>query len=180
MKFIPTDIQDVIIIEPQVFGDERGAFWECYHQRKFHQAGITTNFIQDNHSTSVQGTLRGLHFQTTPYAQSKLVRAISGEIFDVAVDLRSGSETYGHWVSCHLSSENKRMLFIPQGFAHGFYVLSPEAQVHYKCDALYHPDADRCVKWDDTNIAIDWPLLAPPIVSAKDQAGQALSAIQAQ
>jgi dTDP-4-dehydrorhamnose 3,5-epimerase len=172
MKFIPTDIPDVVIVEPEVFGDERGFFMETWQARKFAAAGLDCSFVQDNHSKSVQGTLRGLHYQL-PQPQGKLVRAIAGEIFDVAVDLRRSALTFGQWIGVSLSAANKRMLWVPPGFAHGFYVTSPEAEVTYKSTDYYAPAHEHCIRWDDAGLAIDWPIEKgqSPRVSAKDAAG---------
>ena len=171
MKFIQTKIKEVILIEPRVFTDDRGYFFECYHKEKYHAGGITVDFVQDNQSQSVQGTLRGLHYQAAPMQQAKLVRAVSGTIFDVAVDIRKGSPTYGQWVGELLSAENKKLLYIPEDFAHGFYVLSETAEIHYKCSRLYSSEHDRAIRWDDPTIHIKWPLLknTDPILSEKDR-----------
>lgn len=174
MKFIKTDLKDLTVIEPQVFGDERGFFLESYHQEKFQNAGIKTNFIQDNHSRSSIDILRGLHLQLPPHAQAKLVRCTQGEIFDVAIDLRRDSPTFKNLFSITLSSENKRMLFIPQGFAHGLYVTSEIAEVVYKCDALYAPESEVSIKFDDPDLAIDWPGKTPSL-SKKDGEGMSLN-----
>ncbi|MEB3337104.1 MAG: dTDP-4-dehydrorhamnose 3,5-epimerase [Leptolyngbyaceae bacterium] len=172
MNVLPTAIADVLIIEPTVFGDERGFFLESYNERAFaDKAGITAHFVQDNHSRSVQNVLRGLHYQIQQ-PQGKLVRAIAGAIFDVAVDLRKSSPTFGTWVSCILSAENKRQFWIPEGFAHGFLVLSETAEVLYKATNYYAPQHERCILWNDPDLAIDWSLETPPVLSAKDQAGQ--------
>jgi dTDP-4-dehydrorhamnose 3,5-epimerase len=172
MKVIPTEIPDVIEIEPRVFGDERGFFMETYQKEKFFQAGIPFEFVQDNHSTSVQGTLRGLHYQVS-HIQGKLVRVIEGEIFDVAVDIRKSSSFFGKWVGAFLSAENKKQLWVPPGFAHGFYTLSPFARVLYKATDYYDPDGERCISWNDPTINIKWPLKpqVPLLLSAKDQKG---------
>ncbi|MEW6648494.1 MAG: dTDP-4-dehydrorhamnose 3,5-epimerase [Pseudomonadota bacterium] len=172
MRFLPTAIPDVFVIEPQVFGDERGFFMETYHRARFTAAGIDADFVQDNHSRSVRGTLRGLHYQIQQ-AQGKLVRVVQGEVFDVAVDMRRSSPTFGQWVGEILSAENKRQMWVPPGFAHGFYVLSDSADFVYKCTALYAPEHERCVRWDDAALAIAWPLVdgAAPLVSTKDAAG---------
>jgi len=172
MKFIPTAIPEVLRIEPRVFGDSRGFFMETWHKEKFAAAGLDCDFVQDNHSKSVQGTLRGLHYQIEN-PQGKLVRVISGEVFDVAVDLRKSSPTFGAWTGDIISAENKKMLWVPPGFAHGFYVLSPEAEFVYKCTELYAQEYERCVRWDDPQLGIAWPLLAgrDPLLSAKDLAG---------
>lgn len=155
--FVKTDIDGVIIVETKVFGDIRGYFMETYEERKFAEGGITADFVQDNQSKSTKGVLRGLHFQKT-HPQAKLVRVIKGEVYDVAVDLRKGSPTYGKYVGVILSEENKRQFFIPKGFAHGFLVLSDEAEFCYKCDDFYHPEDEGGLMWNDPAIGIDWPL----------------------
>lgn len=172
MKFTRLSIKDVILIEPDVFGDARGFFMETWHARKFAEAGIDAPFVQDNHSRSANNILRGLHYQVRQ-PQGKLVRAIAGEIFDVAVDLRKRSPTYGQWVGAVLSSENKHMLWVPPGFAHGFYVTGDGAEVVYKCSEFYAPEYERSIRWDDPDLGIEWPLVggAAPILSAKDAAG---------
>lgn len=172
MRFIPTAIPDVIIIEPRVFQDERGFFMETWHDKKFADGGINVRFVQDNHSRSSQGTLRGLHYQSCN-PQGKLVRVTLGEVFDVAVDLRKSSPYFGKWVSVYLSDANKRMFWIPAGFAHGFYVLSDFAEFQYKCTDFYTPECDKCIRWDDPTLAINWPVLdgKPPVLSAKDEKG---------
>ena len=174
MKIIDTAISEVKIIESTVFGDERGFFYESFSQAKFEAAiGYAVNFVQDNHSRSVKGVLRGLHYQLPPYAQAKLVRCVAGEVFDVAVDIRRSSPTFGQWVGVHLSAENKRQLWIPEGFAHGFLTLSDSAEFLYKTTNYYAPQYDACIKWDDDNVAITWPEVAAAIqLSAKDQQGQ--------
>jgi dTDP-4-dehydrorhamnose 3,5-epimerase len=159
MKFTKTKIEGVMIIEPDLYGDDRGYFFESYHKEKFFDAGINVNFVQDNQSSSKQGTLRGLHFQAIPKAQAKLVRVLEGEIFDVGVDLRKGSVTYGKWVGEFLSENNKKMLYIPQNFAHGFYVLSDSAVVSYKCSDVYDKESERSILWNDQTINIKWPIL---------------------
>ena len=176
MKFTPTKIPDVISIDPLVFGDERGFFMETWQKRNFADAGIDVDFVQDNHSRSTRGTLRGLHYQIRQ-PQGKLVRVSLGEVFDVAVDVRPASPTYGKWVGEILSADNKRMLWIPPGFAHGFYVTSEVAEFQYKCTDYYAPEHERCIRWDDPTLAIDWPLLGntQPILSSKDAAGAAFS-----
>lgn len=175
MRFVPSEIPGVLLVEPQVFGDSRGFFMETWHAGKFAAAGLDCNFVQDNHSKSVQGTLRGLHYQIKK-PQGKLVRVISGEVFDVAVDLRKSSPFFGRWVGEILSAENKKMLWVPPGFGHGFYVLSPEAEFVYKCTELYAPEHERCIRWDDPELGIVWPLLAQaPLLSAKDLAGVSLA-----
>lgn len=174
MKFIPTQISDVILIEPKVFSDERGFFMESYKKIQFTEAGIPFDFVQDNHSRSQFGILRGLHYQIRQ-AQGKLVRVVHGEVFDVAVDIRRGSATFGKWVGDYLSASNKRMLWVPPGFAHGFYVTSPEAEVLYKATDYYAPEWERTISWNDSDINIEWPLNGEmPILSAKDQEGKSL------
>ena len=176
MQFSETAIPSVILVEPKVFGDARGFFMEAYELRKFARGGITEAFVQDNQSGSHQGALRGLHYQIRQ-PQGKLVRAIIGEIFDVAVDLRRSSPTFGHYVGEVLTAENKRQLWIPPGFAHGFYVLSEWAEVLYKATDYYAPEWDRTLRWDDPNLGIPWPLIhgQPPTVSDKDARGGSLS-----
>lgn len=154
--FNKTEIEGVFIIEPKVFGDERGYFMETYNKADFYKAGITCEFVQDNQSKSSKGVLRGLHFQKQ-YPQAKLVRVTKGEVYDVAVDLRKDSPTYGKYVGVVLSAEKKNMFFIPRGFAHGFLVLSEEAEFTYKCDEFYHPEDEDGIRWDDANIGIKWP-----------------------
>lgn len=172
MKFTPLAIPDVFLIEPAVFGDHRGFFMETWQAQKFREAGIDEVFVQDNHSKSAQGILRGLHYQIKR-PQGKLVRVVAGEVYDVAVDLRKGSPAFGTWIGERLSAENKRMLWVPPGFAHGFYVLSDSAEFIYKCTEFYAPEEERCLRWDDPDLAIDWPLTPgrSPILSAKDAAG---------
>lgn len=172
---IDTNIPDVKIIEPRVFGDERGFFMETWNQRKFEElvTGKVTPFVQDNHSRSQQGVLRGLHYQTKN-TQGKLVRVISGEVFDVAVDVRKESPTFGQWVGEYLSSENKRQLWIPEGFAHGFYVISEEADFVYKCTDFYNPEHEVSIDWNDNEIDIDWPS-GNVILSVKDKAAISLN-----
>jgi dTDP-4-dehydrorhamnose 3,5-epimerase len=175
MKFTPSSIPDVLIIEPEVFHDERGFFMETYQARKFEANGLSYHFVQDNHSASRQGTLRGLHYQIR-HPQGKLLRAVVGEVFDVAVDLRRSSPTYGQWAGAHLSAENKRQLWIPPGFAHGFYVLSEWGEVVYKATDYYAPEWDRTLLWNDPDVRVDWPLLSKesPILSPKDARGTPL------
>jgi dTDP-4-dehydrorhamnose 3,5-epimerase len=170
MKVIDTTIPDVKIIEPLVFGDERGFFMETWNQQKFEElvTGKETRFVQDNHSKSKQGILRGLHYQSVN-TQGKLVRVVSGEVFDVAVDIRKDSQTFGQWVGVFLSAENKRQLWVPEGFAHGFYVTSEEAEFVYKCTDYYHPQSEISIAWNDVDVGIDWPLIAEPILSEKDK-----------
>lgn len=172
MKFQSTSIPDVLLIQPQVFEDARGFFVETYQARRFEAAGIDARFVQDNHSGSQHGILRGLHYQIRQ-PQGKLVRAIAGEIFDVAVDLRRSSTTLGQWVGVRLSAENKHQLWIPPGFAHGFYVLSPWAEVLYKTTDFYAPDWERTLLWNDPQVAIQWPLVEgqSPRLSEKDAKG---------
>lgn len=173
MHFTPTAIPEVILIEPQVFGDDRGFFMETYQQRRFAEGGITAAFVQDNHSGSQQGILRGLHYQLRQ-PQGKLVRVVAGEVFDVAVDLRRSSPCFGQWVGEVLSAANRRQLWIPPGFGHGFYVLSEWAEVVYKATDYYAPEWDRTLRWDDPAVGIAWPLVdgRPPTLSAKDAAGK--------
>jgi len=175
MQFIPTTIPDVVLIESRVFEDPRGFFFESYQKQHFAEAGIHHDFVQDNHSKSQQGVLRGLHYQIQQ-TQGKLVRVIMGEIFDVAVDIRKKSPTFGKWVGDYLSAENKKLLWVPPGFAHGFYVTSPEAEVLYKATDYYAPQWERTIMWNDPIINIKWPLKAmAPILSNKDKAGAPLS-----
>lgn len=172
MKVIDTEIPEVKIIEPSVFGDERGFFMETWNQKKFEElvTGKPTQFVQDNHSKSKKGILRGLHYQTEN-TQGKLVRVISGEVFDVAVDIRKNSPTFGKWVGVYLSSENKRQLWVPEGFAHGFYVTSNEAEFVYKCTDYYNPSAEHSILWNDRQLNINWPLGSDVILSNKDENG---------
>lgn len=170
MKFLPTKIPEVILIEPTVFGDDRGFFMETRHQEKFITAGINYNFVQDNASRSAQGVLRGLHYQIQ-HPQGKLVRVIAGKVFDVAVDMRKTSPTFGQWVGEILSAENRAMLWVPPGFAHGFYVLSESADFIYSCTDFYKPEFERTLLWNDPDIAVQWPQDKTPVVSAKDAAG---------
>lgn len=174
MKFTPTAIPEVILVEPQVFGDQRGFFMETWQARAFAAAGIDLPFVQDNLSRSRRGTLRGLHYQIRQ-PQGKLVRVLAGAVFDVAVDLRRSSPTFGRWTGTTLTAENHAMLWIPPGFAHGFYVLSESADFFYKCTDYYAPGHERCLRWDDPDLGIAWPLPAgePPLLSGKDLAGQA-------
>jgi len=171
MQVVTTALPDVLILEPKVFGDERGFFFESFNARRFAEAtGLHPEFVQDNHSRSAKGVLRGLHYQVQQ-AQGKLVRVTAGEVFDVAVDLRRSSPTFGQWVGVHLSAENKRQLWVPEGFAHGFVVLSEFAEFLYKTTDYYAPEHERSIRWDDPTLAIDWPLTDAPQLSAKDQAG---------
>lgn len=173
MNVIKTEIPDVLILEPQVFGDERGFFMESFNQRRWEElTGLQRAFVQDNHSRSQKGVLRGLHYQTEQ-TQGKLVRVVAGEVYDVAVDLRKSSSTFGKWVGCSLSEENKRQFWIPEGFAHGFLVLTETADFLYKTTDYYAPEYEQCIRWDDSDLAIDWPLDVPPNLSGKDAAGLA-------
>lgn len=175
MKIRPTSIPDVLSIEPKVFQDDRGFFLESYQKEKFREAGVDVDFVQDNHSKSCQATLRGLHYQIRQ-SQGKLVRVVAGEVFDVAVDIRRHSPTFGRWVGDYLSAENKKMLWVPPGFAHGFYVTSPEAEVLYKASDYYAPQWERCILWNDPGIGIQWPLESgSPILSPKDALGKLLA-----
>ena len=174
MKITATAIPEVLILEPKVFGDERGFFYESFNARAFAEAtGLQREFVQDNHSRSARGVLRGLHYQLQQ-TQGKLVRVTAGEVFDVAVDIRRSSATFGHWVGVHLSAENKRQLWVPEGFAHGFLVLSEFAEFLYKTTDYYAPAHEQSIRWDDPELAIDWPLSEPLQLSAKDLAGTAL------
>ena len=173
MKVRPTALPDVVAVEPKVFGDSRGHFFESFNRRALEAAlGRPLEFVQDNDSLSARGVLRGLHYQL-PNPQAKLVRVVRGEVFDVAVDLRRGAPSFGRWVGEVLSAENRRELFIPEGFAHGFLVLSETAEVLYKTTDYWHPEHERCIRWDDPELGIAWPLAGPPVVSAKDAAGSA-------
>lgn len=176
MQIIETEIPGVKIIEPTVFGDKRGFFLESWNKTKFEAANLPTDFVQDNHSRSSQGILRGLHYQTQN-TQGKLVRVTAGRVFDVAVDIRSQSDTFGKWVGVELSEDNHKMLWVPEQFAHGFYVLSATADFQYKCTAPYDPDHEYSIRWDDPDLAIDWPLVneEPPSLSEKDSSGLNLS-----
>jgi dTDP-4-dehydrorhamnose 3,5-epimerase len=167
MKFYPTTIPGVVLVEPSVHRDDRGFFLETYHARRYAEAGIPEKFVQDNHSRSCQSTLRGLHVQVE-HPQGKLVRAIRGEILDVAVDIRRGSPTFMQYVCARLSAANFLQLFVPPGFAHGFLVLSEEAEVSYKCTDVYHPEDEMSIAWDDPELDIDWPV-AQPLLSQKDR-----------
>ncbi len=173
MKIIPTDLPDVLVIEPQVFYDARGFFMETYHEKRLAEQGLTATFVQDNHSHSTRGTLRGLHYQICQ-AQGKLVRVVNGEIFDVAVDLRRSSPTFGHWAGINLSAENKLQLWIPPGFAHGFFALSETVDLIYKVTDYYAPEWERTLLWNDPHINIRWPLIdgLPPVLSTKDAQGK--------
>ena len=172
MKFIATPLQDVYLLEPRVFGDQRGFFMETWNAATFRAAGFDLNFVQDNHSRSARGILRGLHFQTE-HTQGKLVRVTAGSVFDVAVDLRRHSPSFGQWYGVSLSAENQRMLWVPPGFAHGFYVTSDYADFLYKCTDIYHPASEKTLAWNDATVGIEWPVPAgeTPQLSAKDTQG---------
>jgi dTDP-4-dehydrorhamnose 3,5-epimerase len=170
MEVLTTKLSGALIIEPKVFGDHRGWFMETYSDSKFKEAGIGIKFVQDNQSFSaVKGTLRGLHYQLNPKAQTKLVRCTKGVIFDVAVDIRKGSPTFGKWFGIELSADNKKQLLIPKGFAHGFMTLTDDVEVQYKVDELYAPEYDRGIIWNDPAIGIEWPMNIAPVLSAKDE-----------
>ncbi|CAM6606691.1 TPA: dTDP-4-dehydrorhamnose 3,5-epimerase [Escherichia coli] len=176
MNVIKTEIPDVLIFEPKVFGDERGFFMESFNQKVFEEAvGRKVEFVQDNHSKSSRGVLRGLHYQKAPYAQAKLVRCVVGEVFDVAVDIRESSKTFGKWVGINLSAENKRQLWIPEGFAHGFLVLSDTAEFVYKTNNYYSKEHEAGLLWSDTRIGIAWPKMEKIILSDKDRKNLCLS-----
>ncbi len=175
MKFVPTRLPGVLLVEPPVFRDERGFFLECYHADKYRQGGIALPFVQDNHSRSARGTLRGLHAQWRK-PQGKLVRVLSGEIWDVAVDVRRGSPTFAQWVGVALDAESHRQIWVPPGFVHGFCVLSEFAEVEYKCTDVYDPGGELGVAWNDPEIGIEWPI-AEPTLSAKDQAAPSLAEV---
>jgi dTDP-4-dehydrorhamnose 3,5-epimerase len=172
MNVIPTHISDVLIIEPRIFGDDRGFFFESYNEKSFaEKTGISPKFVQDNHSLSTKNVLRGLHYQIKE-TQGKLVRVISGEVLDIAVDIRRSSPTFGQWASCLLSGENKRQFWVPEGFAHGFVVLSDSAEFLYKTTNYYAPQYDRVILWNDPDLGVDWQLKGEPILSDKDKAGK--------
>jgi dTDP-4-dehydrorhamnose 3,5-epimerase len=178
MKVTRAEIPDVLIIEPKVFGDARGFFFESYNEKAFREAtGLDVHFVQDNHSRSAKGVLRGLHYQLVK-PQGKLVRVVEGEVFDVAVDLRRGSPNFGRWVGMSVSAENKRQMWIPGGFAHGFLVVSESAEFLYKTTDYYAPQHERCIAWDDPEVAIRWPAGLTPQLSAKDSAGARLRAAE--
>lgn len=175
MQTTATALPAVLVLEPKVFQDERGFFLESFNQQVFEQATQTTySFVQDNHSLSKQGILRGLHYQLAQ-TQGKLVRVVSGQVYDVAVDLRRSSPHFGRWAGTELSADNMRQIWVPPGFAHGFYVLSSQAEVLYKTTDYYHPASERTLAWDDPQVGIDWPLLGEPVLSAKDRQGQTLA-----
>lgn len=180
MAVIKTDIEGVLIIEPKIFGDDRGYFFESFNEERFlAETGVNTRFVQDNESKSKRGVLRGLHFQKPPYAQSKLVRVVKGRVLDVAVDIRKGSPTYGKYVAVELSEDNHRQFFLPRGMAHGFVVLSDEAIFQYKCDNLYHPESEGSVAWNDPEIGIDWGIdAASVILSEKDKLNKPLANLE--
>lgn len=177
MISLPTDIPDVLLIEPKVFGDPRGFFFESYNRRTMASLGIDVEFVQDNHSRSARNVLRGLHYQIR-HPQGKLVRVVAGEVFDVAVDLRRGSKTFGQWTGHLLSAENKRMMWVPPGFAHGFCVVSEFAEFLYKTTDYWYPEHERCLLWSDATLNIPWPLEGAPVLAAKDQAGKPLDAAE--
>lgn len=178
MQTIPTSLPGVLIIEPKVFGDDRGYFYESFNARKFQElTGVAPDFVQDNHSRSTKGVLRGLHYQIQ-HAQGKLVRASVGEVLDIVVDIRRSSSTFGRWISVHLSAENKRQLWLPPGFAHGFVVLSEVAEFQYKTTDYWMPEHERCILWNDPAIDIDWQLQGEPIMSEKDKLGVLLNAAE--
>ena len=180
MKLVQTHIPDVVIIEPLVYGDERGWFMESFNEKRFHEELVNLGlpaprpFIQDNHSCSSRGVLRGLHYQLPPYAQGKLVRVVKGAVFDVAVDIRKDSPTFGQWVGIELSDKNKKMFWIPEGFAHGFIALEDESHFLYKTTNYYSKESERCIKWNDPTIGIEWPANFEPILSEKDILGSDL------
>ncbi|HEY1459179.1 MAG TPA: dTDP-4-dehydrorhamnose 3,5-epimerase [Casimicrobiaceae bacterium] len=174
MKVLPSALPDVLIVEPRVFGDERGFFFESYNRRALAEAGLDAEFVQDNQSRSLRGVLRGLHYQVER-AQGKLVRVIDGEVFDVAVDIRKSSPTFGRWMGISLSAQNKRMLWIPPGYAHGFLVLSDSADFLYKTTDYWYPEHERSLLWNDPAIGIEWPLAGAPMLAAKDIAGRPLA-----
>lgn len=170
LKVTATDIPGVLILEPRVFGDERGFFLESFNQQAFNEAtGLDVSFVQDNHSRSAKGVLRGLHYQLPPHSQGKLVRVVRGSVFDVAVDIRRDSPSFGKWVGVELSEDNHRQMWIPPGLAHGFLVTSESADFLYKASDYYRPTAERCIRWDDPAIGIEWPLDGLPILSGRDQ-----------
>lgn len=174
MRVLTTELDGVLIVEPTIFRDERGFFLESYHQGRYAEHGIDVTFVQDNHSLSRAGVLRGLHYQDLSAPMAKLVRCSRGAILDVAVDLRAGSPTFGRWVAVELSDENARQLYVPVGFGHGFLTLSEVAEVQYKCSGFYAPAAEGAVRWDDPEIGIAWPV-ADPVISAKDQVARSLA-----
>jgi len=174
VKVVPCTLPDVLLIEPSVFGDERGFFFESWNRRAFSEAGVEAEFVQDNHSRSTHNVLRGLHYQIE-HAQGKLVRVCAGAVFDVAVDIRRSSPTFGRWVGIELSAANRRMLWIPPGFAHGFVVVSDSAEFLYKTTDYWYPEHERTLLWNDPALAIQWPLDGPPVIATKDTAGRPLA-----
>jgi dTDP-4-dehydrorhamnose 3,5-epimerase len=174
MKATPTQLPEVLLLEPKVHGDERGFFFESYNRRALADAGLDAEFVQDNHSRSARNVLRGLHYQIE-HAQGKLVRVVAGEVFDVAVDLRRSSPRFGRWSAAMLSAENRRMLWVPPGFAHGFLVVSDAAEFLYKTTDYWYPQHERTLLWSDPALGIEWPLQGPPVVAAKDAAGRMLA-----
>ena len=178
MKAISSTIPSVVLLEPKVFCDSRGYFFESFNQKTFEEAiGLSPRFVQENHSKSIKGVLRGLHYQLPPKAQGKLVRVIHGEIFDAVVDIRKDSPTFGQWLGEMLSADNKKQLWIPPGFAHGFLTLSETAEILYKATDFYAPECERCIAWNDPDIGIEWPLQSQPITSERDQCGLLLENI---
>ena len=171
MNIIKTSIEGIVIIEPRLFKDERGYFFESFNQREFEEKVFKTTFVQDNESKSSYGVIRGLHYQKPPFAQSKLVRVIKGAVLDVAVDIRKGSPTFGQHVAVELTEENHRQFFIPRGFAHGFSVLSEEVIFQYKCDEFYHPEADGAIAWNDTELGIDWKIPRDKVILSEKDSG---------
>jgi len=170
MKVTPLAIPEILLIEPTVHGDERGYFYESFNQKQFEEAtGLKPKFVQDNHSKSTKGVLRGVHYQESPHAQDKLVRVVQGEVFDVAVDIRKGSPTYQQWVAEILSAENKRQIWIPKGFAHGFLTISEKSEFLYKTTDYYAPETEKTILWNDSNIGIEWPIKDEVILSIKDK-----------
>ncbi len=179
MEFTKTNLEGVLVVEPRVFGDHRGWFMETYSEAAFSKNGLNLEFVQDNHSFSAaKGTLRGLHYQLNPKAQTKLVRCTKGAIYDVAVDIRRGSPTFGAWFGIELSAENKKQLLIPKGFAHGFMTITEDVEVQYKVDELYAPECDGGILWSDPDIGIDWPLDIQPVLSAKDEKAPRLADVE--
>ena len=175
MNLIQTNLPEILVIEPRIFGDDRGFFYESFNAKKFTElTGVETSFVQDNHSLSAKNVLRGLHYQIRQ-PQGKLVRVVAGAVFDVAVDIRRSSPTFGQWSGVVLSAENKRQMWIPAGFAHGFMVVSDSAEFLYKTTDYWAPEHERCLQWDDPAVAIQWPLMGAPVMSAKDQQGQLLA-----
>lgn len=177
MTVTPTRLGGVLVVEPRLFCDDRGSFMETFNVERYAQAGIDVSFVQDNVSRSIRGALRGLHFQAPPHGQAKLVSVVEGTVYDVAVDLRTGSPTYGEWVGVELTADNRCQLFVPVGFAHGFAVTSEQAVLSYKCSAEYAPQAEGAVAWDDPDLAIEWPVAAP-LLSDKDAAAPPLAALE--